>query len=212
MLRLDKNRKEHSDMTRKIFIPIINFFGFLALICLSLPIVAQDEISDTQVQKLLQVKIRTVETLAYHPKLIEAVNEQNAQTLSPDTIRQRDEEWSSSQELTPFKRSLQISKAGKVLQRLVETNPSFNEAFITDNQGANVAAFPATSDYWQGDEEKWQNAFNNGDGKTFIGPLERDDSTQTVAVQISAPILDKKDTIGVLIVGVTLSYLESRQE
>ena len=48
-------------------------------------------------------------------------------------------------------------------------------------------------------------------GVTFIGPLERDESTQTVAVQISAPVINAGETIGVLVVGVTLSYVEQRQ-
>jgi hypothetical protein len=177
------------------------------------PVFAQDQqLSDSQITNLLNVKIRTVETLAFHPKLIDATNKQNAQNLSIETIRQRDEEWGNTEELTPFKRSLQISEAGKVLQRIVEDNISFNEAFLTDNQGANVAAYPATSDYWQGDEEKWLASFNNGNGKIFVGPIERDESTQSVAIQISAPVIGASGTIGVLIVGVSLSYLEAKQQ
>ena len=171
----------------------------------------EQQLSDTEIRELLKVKIRTVETLAFHPKLINATRQQNAQNLSIDAIKQRDEEWAGTEELTPFKRSLQINKAGKVLRRLIDDNPSFNEAFLTDNQGANVAAYPATSDYWQGDEEKWTASFNNGEGKIFIGDLERDDSTQTVAVQVSAPVLDRGETVGVLVVGVSLSYLEAKQ-
>ena len=34
--------------------------------------------------------------------------------------------------------------------------------------------------------------------------------TQTYAVQISAPVFDRGHTIGVLVVGVTVNYLEGR--
>ena len=98
------------------------------------------------------------------------------------------------------------------LKRQVERSTSFNEAFLTDNQGANVAAFPATSDYWQGDEEKWTASFQNGNGVLFIGPLEQDESTQTLAVQVSAPVFDRGRTVGVLVVGITFTYLEARQQ
>lgn len=200
--------------TLKVFTKILTatpaVIGLLLGLCQF--VLAQEQINEGEIQELLKVKIRTIETLAFHPKLIEATRIQNEQNLSIQTIQQRDDEWSNTESLTPFKRSLQINKAGKILQRLIEDNDSFNEAFLTDNQGANVAAYPATSDYWQGDEEKWSNSFNDGSGLIYIGPLERDDSTQTVAVQVSAPVFDNGRTVGVLVVGVSLSYLETRQQ
>ena len=137
--------------------------------------------------------------------------QQNAETLSLEMIQQRDEEWTASDRLTPFKLSLQRNKAGRFIKRSVEANPAIAEAFLTDNQGANVAAYPITSDYWQGDEEKWTASFNNGSGKLFIGPLEEDASSGTTSVQISAPVLDGGQTIGVLVMGITLNYLEEKQ-
>ena len=74
-----------------------------------------------------------------------------------------------------------------------------------------MAAFPPTSDYWQGDEEKWSESFNDGEGRVFIGPLEFDESTKTTAVQISMPMIHFGETIGVLVVGVTVDYLEHKK-
>ena len=87
----------------------------------------------------------------------------------------------------------------------------YSEAFLTDAQGANVAAYPATSDYWQGDEEKFTASFNGGQGKVFIGPIEMDESTQTNAVQISVPMEYNDETIGVLVIGVKVSVLEAEK-
>ena len=184
---------------------------FVLLLVASKLAIAQEEFSLKEKENILQVKIRTVQHMAFNPVIVNAVRQQNAQNLSLATIQQRDEEWKTADKLTPFKRSLQNSKAGKLLKRHVTFNDSFNEAFLTDNQGANVAAYPATSDYWQGDEEKWIKSFNNGNGKIFIGPIEEDESTQTAAVQISAPILDQGATIGVLVIGITLDYVESKK-
>ena len=172
---------------------------------------AQVEIDESELQELLRIKMRTVQHMALNPKLIAAVRRQNAEKLDLNSIKQRDNEWKSTKNLTPFKRSLQENGAGKMLKRYVNRNPSLNEAFLTDNQGANVAAFPATSDYWQGDEEKWTASFNEGDGKVFLGPVERDESTNTVAVQVSAPLFHQGETIGVLVVGVTFDYLNAKR-
>lgn len=163
--------------------------------------------------ELLNVKLRSISSFALNPTLVKATEEQNAQNLSIETVKKRDEEWKTDKALTPFKYGLQSSAAGRFLKTHVETNPAFNEAFLTDKQGANVAAYPPTSDYWQGDEEKWTASFNGGDGALFIGPLEKDESTNTEAVQVSAPVLDfEGSTIGVLVVGVNLSYLQSKAQ
>lgn len=174
-------------------------------------VAAQEELSHDEIEHLIQTKVRTVQHMALNPRLIEAVRRQNAEKLALKDIKQRDDDWKATEDLTPFKRSLQENRAGKLLRRYVDRNPFLNEAFLTDNQGANVAAYPATSDYWQGDEEKWTESFNEGVGRVFVGPLERDESTNTVAVQVSAPLIHQGKTIGVLVVGVTFDYLNTKR-
>ena len=174
------------------------------------PAQAQAPIDPDALRELLRVKIRTVQHMGLNPVLIRGTREQNAEGLALAEIKKRDEAWKSTKELTPFKESLQTSEAGRFLRETVARRESFNEAFLTDNQGANVAAYPATSDYWQGDEEKWSESFNQGNGRLFIGEPEIDESTQVYAVQISAPVIDRGKTIGVLVVGVTFSYVEGR--
>jgi hypothetical protein len=173
---------------------------------------AQQDISESELEELLRVKVRTVQHMALNPLLVRAARQQNASGLSAEEVARRDKAWRATKELTPFKLSLQTSPAGRFLKQQIERSTSFNEAFLTDNQGANVAAYPATSDYWQGDEEKWSNSFNAGNGRLFIGALELDESTNTVAAQVSAPVLDRGKTIGVLVVGVTINYLQAKRQ
>ncbi len=173
---------------------------------------AQQDIGESELEELLRVKIRTVQHMALNPLLIRAVRQQNASGLTPEEISRRDKAWRATKELTPFKLSLQTSAAGRFLRAQVQRSTSFNEAFLTDNQGANVAAFPATSDYWQGDEDKWSNSFNGSNGQIFLGALKLDESTNTVAAQVSAPVLDRGKTIGVLVVGVTIDYLQAKRQ
>jgi hypothetical protein len=185
---------------------------FLAALLAPGLVVAQEEIDQGELEELLRTKMRTVQHMALNPVLIQAVRRQNAEGLGITSIKNRDDDWKGSKKLTPFKRSLQENSSGRMLRRYVTRNPSLNEAFLTDNQGANVAAFPATSDYWQGDEEKWTESFNDGAGQLFLGPVERDESTNTLAVQISAPLFHQGETIGVLVVGVTFDYLNSKRD
>jgi len=168
------------------------------------------EIPKEVLQEILQQRAEFVIETAKYPLVINAVKMQNAENLSLEEIKKRDEEWSSTKELTSFKQSLQDSKVGKYLKsKLLKNKGIYNEVFLTDNQGANVAAYPATSDYWQGDEEKFEKAFTSKE--VYIGNIEFDESTKVYATQISAPVFDEnQEVIGVLIMGVKLSYAETK--
>ena len=150
--------------------------------------------------------------MAFQPNIIRAVEAQNGKQLSLAQIKERDEMWiSANGGSNSLIREITRNDIARYLQRRVENNTAIDEVFITDNQGANVAAFPPTSDYWQGDEGKWTSSFNDGNGKIFIGPLEQDASTNKSQVQISAPIVSNNETIGVLIMGVSVDYIAAQQ-
>lgn len=174
----------------------------------STPAGAQQTPDRQEVLDRLDGKLRGARHIAFHPEIVRAVRTQNNEGLSMELIQQRDAEWRAAQQETDLQRSLGQRRASQVLKTLVERNPDFSEAFATDNQGANVAMFPATSDYWQGDEDKWINSFNDGDGRVWIGEVELDESSGLAAVQVSVPILDQGDTIGVLVIGITQNYLQ----
>jgi len=190
------------------------FKKFLIAMLMTLPVVTQAEIelSDAQIEELLEVKIRFATHMAFQPNIIRAVEAQNDQKLTLAEIKERDQMWiEANGGNNALIREITHNDIARYLKRRVENNTAIDEVFITDNQGANVAAYPPTSDYWQGDEGKFTSSFNNGNGKIFIGPLEQDASTNKTQVQISAPIISKNATIGVLIMGVSVDYLAAQQ-
>ena len=190
------------------------FKKLLTVMFLVLPLVSQAnevDLSDEQIEELLDVKIRFATHMAYQPNIIRAVEAQNNQGLSLSEIKDRDQMWiDANGGSNSLIRQITRNDIARYLKRRVDNNTAIDEVFITDNKGANVAAFPPTSDYWQGDEGKFTESFNNGNGKVFIGPLELDSSTNKTLVQISAPIVSNEETIGVLIMGVSVDYLSAQ--
>ncbi|MCP4764720.1 MAG: hypothetical protein GY875_00440 [Gammaproteobacteria bacterium] len=173
---------------------------------------AEVELSQEEINDLLSVKIRFATHMAFNPSVIRAVEVQNGEGLPLEEIKKRDENWKNAKGApTALIREITRNDVARYFQRRVENNEAIGEVFLTDNRGANVAAYPATSDYWQGDEDKWTLSYNNGNGEVFIGPLEYDDSTRKTQVQISAPIISNDETIGVLVLGVSVDYLTARQ-
>jgi len=175
-------------------------------------LLAQTALTAEEIEDLLKVKIRFASHMAYNPIVIRAVEAQNSQNVSLAEIKQRDESWKNAEgSSNALIRRITKNEIARYFQRRVENNTAIDEVFLTDNQGANVAAYPPTSDYWQGDEDKWFLSFNEGNGKLFIGPLELDASTNKTQVQISAPIVSNEETIGVLILGVSVDYISAQQ-
>lgn len=188
--------------------------SIVAALVLIMPAISQaeGELGTAEIEELLDVKIRFATHMAFQPNVIRAVEAQNNQQLTLASIKQRDEMWTGAKGgMNSLIREITRNDIATYLKRRVDNNSAIDEVFITDNQGANVAAYPPTSDYWQGDEEKWTASFNNGNGTVFIGPLEQDASTNKTLVQISAPIISNDQTIGVLVMGVSVDYLSTQQ-
>jgi len=189
------------------------YIKFLLLFFLFTPgvLLAQEDLSKALIENLLDVKIRFASHMAYNPLVIRAVEAQNNQQLPLAEIKKRDESWvNKTGSSNALIRRITNNEVAKYLRRRVENNSAIDEVFVTDNQGANVAAYPPTSDYWQGDEDKWSSSFNDGNGVVFIGPLEADESTNKTLVQISAPIISDEETIGVLVLGVSVDYISQQ--
>jgi hypothetical protein len=78
------------------------------------------------------------------------------------------------------------------------------EVILMDDKGLNVGICDATSDYWQGDEPKFQNTFPKGAGTVFVDDVEQDSSTQKFQVQSSMTVVDPATgkAIGAITVGL----------
>lgn len=78
-----------------------------------------------------------------------------------------------------------------------------SEVFITDRVGANVCLADPTSDFDQGDEEKWHKPFLDS-VDFFVGDPERDASTGAYQTQVSILIKDGGKNVGVAVVGIEI--------
>ena len=78
-----------------------------------------------------------------------------------------------------------------------------------DARGLNVAASAATSDYWQGDEDKFQQTYEIGADSVHFSDIEFDESSQTYQGQISVVIVDPSTNtpIGAITIGVNAEAL-----
>ena len=142
-------------------------------------------------------------------RIVAAVTAQNSQTsgLSQDDIIARDNAWRAEvgQASTPMIDGVLNAPLSAFLrEHLEKSGGRITEVFVMDSKGLNVAASNVTSDYWQGDEAKFQETYTKGAGSVFIDEIELDESTQTYQGQVSFAVTDPLTgaVVGAITVGL----------
>jgi hypothetical protein len=152
--------------------------------------------------------------IAQNPELVAAIIAQNAASSSYDQakIDELDKQWRAEVD-AGAKPLIDATMGTTASQYLVgvqnESSGLFTELFATDAVGLNVAQSTLTSDYWQGDEEKFTGSFGAGADAVVLGEVEQDESTQTFQSQVSITITDPATgaPIGSITAGVDVSLL-----
>lgn len=146
--------------------------------------------------------------------VVDAINAQNAKFagLKQADVDALDQKWRAEVEAAD-KPMIDAALASPLSKFLIEQREKsegvITELFVTDDKGLNVGQSDPTSDYWQGDEAKWQKSFQVGPGTIFVDDVEKDESTQQMQTQVSATIVDPKTgaAIGAITVGINVDGL-----
>ena len=163
--------------------------------------------------ELTAIANEQLQPIAQNPELVTAIMAQNKVTVGYDQakIDALDAQWRAeiNESSRPLIDEVLSSDASSYLMQVQEESQGlFTEIFAMDARGLNVGQSTITSDYWQGDEGKWQNTFEKGAGAIDIGDIEEDESTQIFQSQVSIPVLDTDGTpIGAITFGIDLEYL-----
>jgi hypothetical protein len=184
---------------KKINIIMITAIFAVMMNCTAFAEEAPERIFDLASSKLAEI--------GKEPVIIKAVKMANAQRKSLSSIQELDERWKAKTGMADYMQVLMDNECGKYLRDLQNTEPYIAEAFAMDNQGANVCMTDKTSDYWQGDENKFVISFNRGKGGVFVDVVEFDDSAQIKVTQVSVPVMEGDKVIGALTFGVDIDQL-----
>ncbi|MFC0008178.1 hypothetical protein [Devosia nitrariae] len=191
--------------------------GVLVAVCGLALLGAQPSFAENESAELLQSLANgKIRSFATDPMVIEAINAQNAVTGSYDQAKldSLDTQWRAeiSASDTPLISATLGNRLSQYLTDVLRTSGGFyTEIFVMDGKGLNVGQSNVTSDYWQGDEGKWQNTFLVGPDAVDIGDVEMDESTKILQSQVSVSIADPAtgQVIGAVTVGVDVSNPEA---
>ena len=166
---------------------------------------------DQFVDKMLKGK---VSQWIQDPLVVESVKAQNAKhaALTQDDIDKLDKRWRAEKVSNnhPLIDEVLANPLSEFLRKIKEESDGLlSEVFIMDDKGLNVGQSDVTSDYWQGDEAKWQNTYLVGPDAVFVDEREFDDSSRKFLIQVNIPVIDPltKTPIGAATIGVSLVKL-----
>ena len=149
------------------------------------------------------------------PAIIDALREQNDRTADWDQARidDLDAAWREASSAGTRSRQMEAVMSNPVtavLRDYAERSGYIVEIILMDAKGLNVGATRAPSDFWQGDEPKYQNTFLAGPDGVDTGEVEYDESAGVYAAQISLPVADPAsgELLGAITVGVSTKALD----
>jgi len=160
-----------------------------------------------QARETAYARMPLVDRIAGDAELVKAIVAKNLVIESPGDIRRIDDDWRNNLRY-PLRKSLTSGPCADRLRKLVQDDKLVVEAFLMDERGGLVCGTVETSDYWQGDEPKWQKTYVDGKD-AFVEEPAFDVSTGKYAIQVSVPVFDAGKRVGAVTLTLKLHRAEA---
>ncbi|WP_323816265.1 hypothetical protein [Cellvibrio sp. NN19] len=171
---------------------------------------------ELQIKELLSRKIERWKRL---PKLEQALKKYNLKNrrMSQQEIAERDKKWKQSFLKDDFSYSIKLVDqeiSAELREVKKQSQDVITEIIVTDVHGVNFAISDMTSDYWQGDEEKFTEVFGKPANTLHFGPINYDESTKRFQLHLSVPLYleESFEPQGVMVFGVDVEKVLSNTQ
>lgn len=136
--------------------------------------------------------------------------------LTQDQVEALDQQWRKERELKVqplIARTFGSPLSSYLLQIQAQAGGLYSELIVVDLKGLNVGQSSVTTDYWQGDEAKYQKTVPNGPDAVFIDEPEYHAGSGTTRAQVNLSIPDpvSGEVIGAATIEVNLNELARRR-
>ena len=171
-------------------------------------------------QKLIEELLASkIERWKHLPTMEALLIERNLKSrrFSKQEIAERDKKWTQAFTQQDFSYSIDLvdqALSAQLREIKKQSQDVLTEIIVTDARGLNIAISDMTSDYWQGDEEKFTEAFSKPANTMHFGEINYDESTKRFQLQISVPLYseEKVEPLGVMVFGVDVEKVLSQAQ
>ena len=153
-------------------------------------------------QAKLDAKRNEIIEWAANPVIVNEVKNQNSLGLPPALAAMTQDQWKVLSVLDPVVRGLVKNQAGQFLKSKCDDLVSLS--FLSDAKGCKVAYSAKTSNWCHKGMAKHDDPMV---GKCWQGPIELNAASGKQQVQIAVPVLEGRNPIGSLVVGLALQKI-----
>ena len=160
--------------------------------------------------------IDTIRGWVEKPVVFISLDGQNTQhaTLKQKDIDALDKQWrnETKSEDQPLIAAVLSNPLSNYLTQIQAASAGlYTEIFVMDKTGLNAGQSSITSDYWQGDEGKFQKTFSVGSNAVFIDDPELNEDSNTWRSQLNITVAQDGKAVGAITVEINLTELQRRQ-
>ncbi|MEQ5777823.1 hypothetical protein J4E05_20025 [Thalassospira sp. NFXS8] len=145
---------------------------------------------------------------------VKGQNKRN-QNLSQADIDAADKEWRTEREAEDqpiIAAVLTNPLSGYLTQIQARSGGLYSEIFVMDAHGLNVGQSAITSDFWQGDEAKFQKTYPQGATAVFIDEAEYNEAADNWRSQLNMTLADSAGVpMGAVTIEINLTELARRK-
>ena len=167
------------------------------------------DLSPSEKESIKKIVAPWFERITTNKEIVVAVVQQNEvnKAKSPNQLTKIDEQWQLAFNVGNFNfpKAIVNQALVQVLKQIsVDSKELLSEIIVMDERGYNVAMLDMTSDYWQGDENKFTQVYAKTAQTLYFDQIKYDASSRRFQVQVSAPLLDPKNktAIGAITLGL----------
>jgi hypothetical protein len=150
----------------------------------------------------VDAKVKQLQSWSTAPEMVAAVKAHNANPPA-DAKGMTNDKWKSLSIMDPFVRS--YTKTPLAIALKARKDDAVSECFVSGADGTKVAFLSKTTWWSHAGKDKHTAPMA---GRTWIGPVEVDESTGMQQVQVALPVLDGGKPIGSVVFGLAVSRLK----
>ncbi len=169
------------------------------------------DLSPSEKAEIQKIMLPWLQKIRTNKDILAAVSQQNSANKSKpvNQLQQIDQQWQLAFTVnnTNFSKTVvNQTVSGLLGQYTASSKDLLAEIIVMDERGYNVAISSMTSDYWQGDEEKFTEVFNKSAESLHFDKIKYDASSRRFQVQLSAPLVhpQSQKVVGVVTLGVDI--------
>jgi hypothetical protein len=174
-----------------------------AVVCTGAPIRAQEVLFEDARQsgrkkKHLEAYAQKVQIWGMVQRIVGDVREQNENPKPAEEIRATDRSWRAGEPPADLVQHLSTNDCAQALQSVLSSSRGYASAYVTDQGGTLVCMTSRTDGYSMAREASFLRSYADGAGATFISKPHPDSLLGIDVFEISVPVRDRTEVIGVL--------------